>query len=281
MSRVPEPRVGFIGLGDQGAPMAQAIASAGFELHAWARRPQSFDGLAGVAFVHQESPQCLAAIVDILALCLRDDHDIWDFLEQHQLTEMLRPGSIVVNHGTGDPAENERIGAFLAKSDIAYVDAPVSGGRPGAVARTLTTLVGGDIETFQRCRPVFESFSRKVVHTGPLGTGQLTKLLNNTITMTNLKNAVDVFGLAKQLGLDIPNLYDVIVVSSGGSAVLRSIGQFDSEVVGHIQGLMRKDIEHFADAIRGKGLDPTVLRDRGFGGAEGVGDLVRWIAKSR
>jgi NAD binding domain of 6-phosphogluconate dehydrogenase len=60
MSSAPEPRVGFIGLGDQGAPMAQAIAGAGFELHAWARRPQSFDGLAGVAFVHQESPQPLA-----------------------------------------------------------------------------------------------------------------------------------------------------------------------------------------------------------------------------
>jgi 3-hydroxyisobutyrate dehydrogenase-like beta-hydroxyacid dehydrogenase len=281
MSSAPEPRVGFIGLGDQGAPMAQAIAGAGFELHAWARRPQSFDGLAGVAFVHQESPQSLAAIVDILALCLRDDRDIWDVLEQHKLTETLRPGSIVVNHGTGDPAENEHIGAFLANSDVAYVDAPVSGGRPGAVARTLTTLVGGDLETFQRCRPVFESFSRKVAHTGPLGTGQLTKLLNNAMTMTNLKNAVDVFGLAKQLGLDIPNLYDVIVVSSGGSAVLQSIGQFDSDAAGHIQGLMRKDIEHFADAIRDKGLDPTVLRDRGFGGAEGVGDLVRWIAKSR
>ena len=72
MSNAPEPRVGFIGLGDQGAPMAQAIAGAGFELHAWERRPQSLDGLAGVAFVHQESPRSLAAIVDILALCLRD-----------------------------------------------------------------------------------------------------------------------------------------------------------------------------------------------------------------
>ena len=72
MSSAPESKVGFTGLGDQGAPMAQAIAGAGFELHARARRPQSFDGLAGVAFVHQESPQSLATIVDILALCLRD-----------------------------------------------------------------------------------------------------------------------------------------------------------------------------------------------------------------
>jgi 3-hydroxyisobutyrate dehydrogenase-like beta-hydroxyacid dehydrogenase len=220
----------------------------------------------------------LAVMVDVLCLCLRDDEDIWNLIRQHRLIEALRSGSIVVNHGTGDPTENEHIGAFLAESGIKYLDAPVSGGRPGAVARTLTTLVGGDANDVARCLGVFETFSRKVAHMGTWGAGSLTKLLNNAMTMTNLKNAVDVFGLAKNLGIDIRRLYDVITVSSGSSAVLQSVGsQINSKAAVHIQGLMRKDIEHFADAMCARGLDPSAVRDRGLGGADGVLELAQWI----
>ena len=96
--------------------------------------------------------------------------------------------------------------------------------------------------------------------------------------MTNLKNAVDVFALAKNLGIDIPQLYDAIIVSSGSSAILQSIGgQISSEAALHIQALMRKDIEHFAEAMRARGLDPSSVRDRGLGGADGVVALAQWI----
>jgi 3-hydroxyisobutyrate dehydrogenase-like beta-hydroxyacid dehydrogenase len=271
-----ELKIGFVGLGDQGAPMAEAISDAGFELHVWARRAQSFDAISRVKYLRHDSLKSLAVMVDVLSLCLRDDEDIWNLIRQHRLIEALRSGSIVVNHGTGDPTENEHIGAFLAESGIKYLDAPVSGGRPGAVARTLTTLVGG--ADFARCREVFETFSRMVAHMGAVGSGQLTKLLNNAMTMTNLKNAVDVFGLAKNLGIDIRRLYDVITVSSGSSAVLQSVGsQINSKTAVHIQGLMRKDIEHFADAVRARGLNPSSLRDRGLGGADGVLELAQWI----
>jgi 3-hydroxyisobutyrate dehydrogenase-like beta-hydroxyacid dehydrogenase len=98
------------------------------------------------------------------------------------------------------------------------------------------------------------------------------------MTMTNLKNAVDVFGLAKNLGIDTRRLYDVITVSSGSSAVLQSVGsQINSKTAVHIQGLMRKDIEHFADAMCARGLDPSSVRDRDLGGADGVLELAQWI----
>ena len=159
--------------------MAEAISDAGFELHVWARRAESFDAISRVKYLRHDSLKSLAVMVDVLCLCLRDDEDIWNLIRQH------------------------RLGAFLAESRIKYLDAPVSGGRGGAVARTLTTLVGGDANDYARCREVFETFSRKVAHMGGVGSGQLTKLLNNAMTMTNLKNAVDVFGLAKNLGIDI------------------------------------------------------------------------------
>jgi 3-hydroxyisobutyrate dehydrogenase-like beta-hydroxyacid dehydrogenase len=272
-----ELKIGFVGLGDQGAPMAEAISQAGFELHVWARRPQSFDAISKAKYLRHDSLESLAVMVDVLSLCLRDDEDIWSLIRQRRLIEMLT-GSIVVNHGTGDPTENEHIGAFLAQSGIKYLDAPVSGGRAGAVARTLTTLVGGDAQDFARCRELFETFSRKVAHMGGVGAGQLTKLLNNAMTMTNLKNAVDVFGLAKNLGIDTRRLFDVITVSSGSSAVLQSVGsQINSKTAVHIQSLMRKDIEHFADAMRARGLDPSAVRSRGLSGADGVLELAQWI----
>jgi 3-hydroxyisobutyrate dehydrogenase-like beta-hydroxyacid dehydrogenase len=274
-------KIGFVGLGDQGAPMAEAISDAGFELHVWARRAQSFEAISKVKYLRHDSLESLAVVVDVISLCLRDDEDIWNLISQHGLIDALRLGSIVVNHGTGDPTENEHIGAFLAQSGIKYLDAPVSGGRAGAVARTLTTLVGGDANDFARCREVFETFSRKVAHMGTWGAGSLTKLLNNAMAMTNLKNAVDVFGLAKNLGIDIRRLYDVITVSSGSSAVLQSVGsQINSKAAVHIQGLMRKDIEHFADAMCARGLDPSSVRDRGLGGADGVRELAQWIENS-
>lgn len=186
----------------------------------------------------------------------------------------VRPGSTVVNHGTGDPKENQRLSELFADRKIFYLDAPVSGGRPGAMARQLTTMVGGEREQFDRWQPVFKSFSRKVAYMGPAGTGQLTKLLNNALTMTNLKNAADVFRVADQLGIDLHLLQEVIAVSSGSSAILQAVGiQIDAAAAAHLQALMRKDIEHFADAVSERGLDPTELRDRGLGGADSIVEL--------
>src|ERR1700746_2202193 len=98
--------VGFIGLGDQGAPMAQAIGDSGFELHVWARRPQDLDVLTRTRHTVHNSAASLASAVDILELCLRDDRDIWEVLGTPGVEDALRPGLIAVNSGHGDPAED-------------------------------------------------------------------------------------------------------------------------------------------------------------------------------
>ncbi|SCG66393.1 NAD(P)-dependent oxidoreductase [Micromonospora inositola] len=270
---------GFIGLGDQGAPMARAVAGGGYDLHVWARRPASLEALTGTTYTGHDSVAELAAAVDVLLLCLRDDADIADLLEHRRLLDGLRPGSVVVNHGTGDPGANVALGERFAAHGVAYLDAPVSGGGPGARGRTLTTFVGGDPEAFQRCRPVFETFSRTVVHLGPVGTGQLTKLLNNAMTMSNLKNAADMLRIASALKLDIKALVRAISVSSGASFVLSALAtEITLDIAGHLQGLMRKDLAHFADAVRARGIDPDELRDRGLAGAESLVEAVDIVA---
>ncbi|MER5913925.1 NAD(P)-dependent oxidoreductase [Streptomyces sp. NPDC001982] len=269
------PAVGFIGLGDQGAPMAQAIGDRGFRLHVWARRPASLVAVADVPHTVHATVVDLVAASDILALCLRDDSDIWDVLNTPGVREHLRPGTVVVNHGTGDPGENVTIAESLRSLGASYLDAPVSGGGPGAKARTLTTFVGGDESAFERCSPVFATYSTRVSRMGPVGSGQMTKLLNNAMTMSNLKNAVDLVRLAQQLHVGIPAVLDVISDSSGGSAVLRALGTvITPEIAPHLQGLMRKDIEHFADAVRAQGVDPEELRRRALAGADGLVEAV-------
>jgi phosphoglycerate dehydrogenase-like enzyme len=114
-------KIGFVGLGDQGTPMAEAISDAGFELHVWARRVQSFDVLSGVKYLrHNSLDESLAPAVDVLCFCLRDDEDIWGLIRQQRLTEALRRGAIVVNYGTGDPTENQRIGATSSTSRMPF-----------------------------------------------------------------------------------------------------------------------------------------------------------------
>jgi 3-hydroxyisobutyrate dehydrogenase-like beta-hydroxyacid dehydrogenase len=243
---------------------------------------QSLEAVAGVPHIAHASIPELAAASDIVGLCLRDDSDLWDILDRQGLLKALKPGTIVVNHGTGDPDENRRIASYLDEASVIFLDAPVSGGRPGAVARTLTTFVGGDAAAFEHCKPVFRTFSTQAVHMGPSGAGQVAKLLNNALTMTNLKNAIDVFGFADKLGLNIANLFDAVSVSSGSSAVLRSVGSaITPDIAPHLQELMRKDIEHFADAMVSKRLDPSEVVERGLSGANGLLDLVQTVSASR
>lgn len=258
--------------------MAQAIAESGFELHIWARRPHSLEALAGAPHIVEKTVQTLAENCDVVCLCLTDDKDIVSLLVSG-LRHGLKPGAVLVNHGTGDPGESRRLAAELQQRGIPYLDAPVSGGRPGALARTLTTMVGGESQTFSKVRAVFETFSRRVSLLGPSGAGQMTKLLNNALTMSNLKNAVDVFSLGKSVGMDLVQLHEVIAMSSGSRTVLRAINnEITADIAPHLQGLMHKDIEHFADAILDAGLNPQVMRDRCLAGADGLVELVGQLA---
>ncbi|KOV73896.1 MULTISPECIES: NAD(P)-dependent oxidoreductase [unclassified Streptomyces] len=275
-------RVGFIGLGDQGGPMAEAISEQGFELHVWARRPASLSAVAAVPHVVHDTVAALAASAELIGLCLRDDSDIWSLLGDQRLLANTAPGTIIVNHGTGDPAEAERIGAHVAEAGALYLDAPVSGGGPGARARTLTTFVGGHSGTFHTARPVFEAFSDTVRLMGPVGAGQLTKLFNNALTITNMKNAEDVLALAEQLGLDLPTLIETIGASSGGSAALRALGtDITPDLAEHLHSLMRKDMQHFAHAVRERGGRPDEVLARGEAGASGLVQAARLIARAR
>src|ERR1700744_4219828 len=183
--------VGFIGLGDQGAPIARAIAEAGFELHAWARNARSLDTLHGMRYVAHDSPAELGAASDIVGLCLNVDDNVREIMTSGGLLAAMRPGSVLVNQGTGLPAFALEMTRLAGERGVAVLGAPVSAVHAGAYAKTLVTLVGGEPAVIERCRPVFDSFSSKVAVMGGAGTGQMAKLINNALLMANQENLRD------------------------------------------------------------------------------------------
>jgi 3-hydroxyisobutyrate dehydrogenase-like beta-hydroxyacid dehydrogenase len=119
-----KPAIGFIGLGDQGLPLATAIAEAGSPLHVWARRSGALDALGNVAHVRHDARPDLAASCDIVALCVSTDEDVMQIMTG-RLLDGLRPGSIIVNHGTGTPRNAVRLTETCARAGVDVLDAPV------------------------------------------------------------------------------------------------------------------------------------------------------------
>ncbi|MFJ2158038.1 NAD(P)-dependent oxidoreductase [Streptomyces sp. NPDC087856] len=268
------PVVGWIGLGDQGLPMAVALVDAGFPLHVWARRPASLDGLSNVPHVSHDNVEDLAAACDIVALCVGTDDDVLQLAGQ--LLKGLRPGSVVVNHGTGLPSAAVRLTELCAVSGVEVLDAPVSGGRPGAEERRLTTMVGGSPEVAERCEKVFAAYSRHVVHLGAAGSGQTAKLFNNTLMMMNQAAIADIADLANRLGLDLTQLFGVLKLGSASSAALTLLNTMvRPDNVEHLSGVEALDMELFEQAMREADVDAAEATARGLSGAERLPDLIR------
>jgi len=253
--------------------MAKAVAEAGFPLHAWARRPTPLHGLRGVPHVRHNDVKELAAACDIVALCVGTDDDVVQLVAG--LLEGLRPGSVVVNHGTGLPSVAVRLAEACAIAGVDVLDAPVSGGRPGAEERRLTTMVGGPQAVAERCAQVFASFSRHVIHLGDWGAGQRAKLFNNALLMLNQAAIAEIVTLAAELKLDVVQTVEVLKLGSASSAALTLLGSMVTpDNVEHLSGIEALDMELFDQAAREAGVDPAAVTARGLAGAHGLPDLV-------
>lgn len=276
-----ELRVGWVGLGDQGAPMARAIAEAGFELNIWVRRETSLAALDGLPYIRHDTLAALGAASDVVGLCLREDSDIEDVLTAGGLLGSLRPGSILINHGTGLPGYATALTERAAETGVLVLDAPVSGGRAGAVARQLTTIVGGPGRALARVRPVFEAFSKKVAHMGAAGSGQTGKLINNALLMMNQKNVQDILALGSNLDLDVGALMDLLLSGTGRSFALEALtGAVTTTNAEHLKVLQIIDMDIFAEAMTSLGQDVTGIDNYARAGAGGLPSAARIIASA-
>lgn len=237
-------RVGFIGLGSQGGPMARAIVEAGIPTTLWARRPESLKPYADTAATYAETPAVLAAASDVVCLCVVGDDDVRE-LVYGGLLDAMAEGSILVVHSTVHPDTCRELAERAEAKGVSVLDAPVSGGGPAAAAGTLLVMVGGDEAALVRVRPVFETYANPIVHLGPVGAGQITKILNNLLFSANLGAAISMLELGEQLGVPRDKACQVMTSGSANSRALGSIAAFGGtlDALAPIAGaLLQKDV---------------------------------------
>tara|TARA_B100000949_G_scaffold17252_1_gene13239 strand:+ start:105 stop:947 length:843 start_codon:yes stop_codon:yes gene_type:complete len=271
-------RVGFIGLGNQGAPIAWRISKIR-PLSVWARREASMaayrDGGCSIA----SSPADLASQCSIVGICVVNDDDVRDVLMRSDgVFAGAAPGTIICIHSTVLPGTMVELDKEARARKLRLLDAPVSGGPDGAEAGTMSILVGGDIETLEAARGVLASFGSNIFHMGDTGTGQAAKLLNNNLCFANTAMAVHALRLAHEFGMDQQVAAKVFAVSSGASTGLRLVmnNQQFNKVTGASSNL-RKDIHHLAEFAQQKKVSEKTLLDI----AAATPDLLNEFAKSR
>jgi 3-hydroxyisobutyrate dehydrogenase-like beta-hydroxyacid dehydrogenase len=213
-------------VGNQGEPIARRIVEGGFDLTLWARRAASLEPFADTAATSAASPAELAAASDLVGICVYSDDDVLDvILRDDGVLAGMAEGGIIAIHSTVVPDTVAKVAAAAEDQGVAVIDAPVSGGRAVAEIGQMLVMTGGDPAVTDRCRPVFETFSKAIVHIGPLGSGAIAKAINNMVLAANVTMALDVFGFAEELGLDKAGLAEALTNGTGGSAAIGIVAQ--------------------------------------------------------
>ncbi len=215
-------RVAFLGTGIMGSRMAANVVVGEFEVKVWNRTREKAETVAelsgaGVA----DTPAQAAEGADAVITMVVDSPEVEAVLfGENGAVESLEEGTIVIDMSTIAPTAVTSIAESLAEKGIAFMDAPVSGSSPKAEDATLTIMAGGSEADFKRALPLLESMGELIVHCGPLGHGQMVKLLNNTLAATNAAALGEAIAVAEKADLDMEALIKVVAASSGNSTMV-------------------------------------------------------------
>ena len=202
-------RVGFIGLGNMGAPMAGFVLDAEFALVIHDLRKEAAAPLLARGAVWADSPNAVAAQCDVVCVCVPGPPEMQAvILGPRGVLESVQPGAVVIDHTTNSPAVVREVGAVVHARGAHLLDAPLDGGREGALAGQLTLFVGGDETILRRVRPVLDTFSRSVVWVGELGTGSVTKIVHNALAMSIDLLLAECLTLGAKAGVAVPRLVE-------------------------------------------------------------------------
>ncbi|MCD1634980.1 NAD(P)-dependent oxidoreductase [Martelella mediterranea] len=242
-------RIGLVGLGNMGKPMARHLIANGFELQVFdLDRALARDFSAEIGATSAESLQELGRASDIVITMLPTGRVVRDVVTgENGLVAGLDSGDVVIDMSSSEPSGSRALARELAKIGIDFVDAPVSGGVPGAVDATLTIMVGAkDQALFDRVRPVLSALGKKIIPTGDVGTGHAMKALNNFIAGSNFAAASEALILGARFGLDRATMLDIINTSTGRNfASEKLLGQqvlTEKYSSGFTLGLLSKDV---------------------------------------
>jgi 3-hydroxyisobutyrate dehydrogenase len=276
-------KVGFIGLGVMGGPMAAHLAGAGHHLTVYNRSPgktRAWVQANGGLFA--ESPAAAAEGCDVLGLCVGNDDDVRAVVTQ-ALTSLPR-GSIIVDHTTTSARLAREMDQAARQGGCWFLDAPVSGGEAGAKAGQLSIMIGGDAQAVERATPVIDAYAKAIRHMGPAGSGQLTKMANQICIAGLVQGLAEAVAFVAKAGLDPATVYDAISKGAAQSWQMdnrwatMARGEFE---FGFAVDWMRKDLGLVLDEARANGarVEITALVDQFYAEVQAMGGR-RWDTSS-
>jgi len=274
--KAPEFRVGYLGLGAMGWPMASHLAKAGLLAGVWnrsadktARFAQEFDVPA------LSTPAELAALCNVLLINVSADQDVLDVVRAAM--PGIKPECIVIDHSTVSPQTARTLQFELAKLGATFLDAPVSGGVEGAKNAALSLMVGGDEAALARVMAILTLMGKRITHMGAVGAGQATKAVNQVIIAGIAQGVCEALALAEKLELPSDKLLSVLTGGAANSWFLEKRGETmlkDEFANGFKLGLLLKDLNIAASMGRGLGLTQTVVQ-------QSISDYTTLVAQGR
>lgn len=279
-------KVAFIGLGVMGYPMAGHLQKAGFEVTVYNRTTVKAEHWAkecGGDFAL--TPALAAAGADVVFSCVGNDNDLRQVMTGTDgILHGLKPGAIVVDHTTASALVAREIAAVIEATGCHFLDAPVSGGQQGAQNAALTVMVGGEANVFETAKPVIDVMARSVQLMGPVGSGQLCKMVNQVCIAGLVQGLAEGLHFAEQAGLDGKKVIDVI--SKGAAQSWQMENRHETMLAGEYEhgfavDWMRKDLAIVLDEARqnGASLPVTALVDQFYGDVQALGGQ-RWDTSS-
>jgi 3-hydroxyisobutyrate dehydrogenase len=251
------PRVGFAGLGTMGSAMAANVARAGFPLTVWNRTPGRAEAVVALGAAEAASPRELARASDLVVCCVTDSPQVDEILfGPDGLAEGFRRGALFIDCSTISPAKAREFGARLHEGGVAMLDAPVSGGSEGAMAGTLTIMVGGEPADLERAQDLLHAMGRTVTHLGPIGSGQVAKAVNQVILCGTYLGVAEGMVLAMKAGMDAESVAAALAGGAAGSWILQNrSGRMiaDTYPLGFKIALHRKDLAIALELARSSG----------------------------
>lgn len=217
--------IGFIGLGIMGRGMAVNLLKAGFPLRVWNRTAERMAPLVETGASPGSSPADVAAHSDIIITCVSDTPDVEAvILGEEGVIHGVREGSLVIDMSTISPQATRDIAEQLTAKGVHMLDAPISGGSEGAVNGTLSIMVGGEAEQFERAMPVFEAMGKTITHVGRSGDGQTVKLVNQILVVVTMQAVSEGLLFAQAGGLDLEKTLAAVTGGAAGSWMLSNRG---------------------------------------------------------
>ncbi len=279
------PKIGFIGLGIMGKPMAKNLIKAGFPLVVHNRSRAKVDELVRDGATAAGSPREVASSAEIIITMLPNSPDVeFVALGANGIKEGAKRGQLLIDMSTINPIVSQKIASELSPLGMAMVDAPVSGGEKGAIEAALSIMAGGEPQDFERALPVFNALGKTITHMGPLGAGGFTKLANQIIVAINLTAIGEALVFGAKAGVDPQKMIRAL---AGGLAGSKCLDQKSEKILtgdfapGFKIDLHAKDLNLIQDAARSIGVPiPTAafveqlfaaLRVRGRGGFDHSG----------